>query len=502
MMEWPAHCCRRLNCLGEVMSDQRNRRWNWAVWLGALLALALVVRVGVLVAMQDNLSQDPDAYRNIADNLLVFRVYGMGQSSRPPQPTAYRPPLYPMLLAQFASDGAQVVLWRVALVHVLLGLATVGLMWVVAGQMTERGSDGVTERRREGEESGSEKGVVFLFAAGLMVACDPLLVNQSTLVMTETLAAFLTVLCLFALNRFAADRRPWNAGLAGGAIALAILCRPTYLPWLGLIGLVMLLLMRTSPKSKVQGPKSEARRSSWHDRLWRGLNAGALGLIAAIVVSPWAIRNYRVFGKPIVSTTHGGYTLYLANNPFFYHYVSTSDSHLPWDSREFDESTNQRFEWESRFSHLSDPAGKYTELRYDQWCYEHAIGSFKIDIAKSAWSCLYRLRQLWSPLPHRLTADEPLPKSALRYAVAAWYIAVYLLAAVGIWKLRGKLLAPPWLWGVLLCLVFTGIHTFYWTNLRMRAPLMPFVALVAAYGVGHILSRVGQGRLGGHRPTE
>ena len=61
-----------------------------------------------------------------------------------------------------------------------------------------------------------------------------------------------------------------------------------------------------------------------------------------------------------------------------------------------------------------------------------------------------------------------------------------LLAALGIWKLRGKLLAPPWLWGVLLCLVYTGIHTFYWTNLRMRAPIMPLVALVAAWGFAYL----------------
>ena len=63
--------------------------------------------------------------------------------------------------------------------------------------------------------------------------------------------------------------------------------------------------------------------------------------------------------------------------------------------------------------------------------------------------------------------------------VAGWYCGVYLLAAVGIWRLRWKLIQPPWVWGVLLCLVFTGVHTFYWSNLRMRAPLMPFVALVA-----------------------
>ena len=485
------------------MSDQSSRRWRSAIALAALLALTLAVRVGVLVAMQDNLRQDPDAYRNIASNLVWHGVYGMGHDiDKPPQPTAYRPPLYPLVLAKFASDDGGVVLWRVAVLHVVLGLATVALVWVVAGQMLECGP---LAPRVDGH-SRSEC-TTFLFAAGLMVACDPLLLNQSTLVMTETLAAFLTVLCLYALNRFAADRRPWNAGLAGGAIALAILCRPTYLPWLALVGLAM-LLMRTSPKSKVQSPKSGAEPGRLSNWLWRGLNVATLGLIAAVVVSPWAIRNYRVFGKPIVSTTHGGYTLHLANNRSFYDYLRKDESGEPWDSKEFDgsvefdplsEVTLAKANREGAFRWAtSENYRVLEELETDAVRYERALTAIEFTTQDEpllfVYSCLYRLRQLWSPLPHRLTADEALARTAMRYAVAAWYVAVYLLAAVGIWKLRGRLLAPPWLWGVLLCLVFTGIHTFYWTNLRMRAPLMPFVALVAAYGLCELRRRVGQAR--------
>jgi hypothetical protein len=503
------------------MSDPKRRRWQSAALLAVLLALTLAMRAGVLVAMQDNLRQDPDAYRNIADNLVWFRVYGMGTSrDQPPQPTAYRPPLYPLVLAKFASDDTGVVLWRVAVVHVVLGLATVWLTWVVAGQMEGSGFRVQGSAAEEGErgrggkgERGRESSPVFRFTAGLLVACDPLLLNQSTLVMTETLAAFLTVLCLFCLNRFAADRRPWSAGLAGGAIALAILCRPTYLPWLAIVGLTMLLLRSTNPKRERGTERSAGGdspsltlRVSMRGWLWRGVNVATLMLIAAIVLSPWAIRNYRVFGKPIVSTTHGGYTLLLANNPHFFRYLSDDKTGLPWDidtsppSRiEFSATTRPssfkeeaEMEREAAFIYEFSPAAKRypAELWLDDRQYQFAWEVIKSQPSQFVSACLYRLRQLWSPLPHRLTADESTAKMAMRYAVAAWYIAVYLLAAVGIWKLRSKLLAPPWLWGVLLCLVFTGIHAFYWTNLRMRAPLMPFVALVAAYGISELIRRV------------
>ena len=39
--------------------------------------------------------------------------------------------------------------------------------------------------------------------------------------------------------------------------------------------------------------------------------AGVLVLGLSLVVVPWGIRNLIVFGRPIITTTHGGYTLLL-----------------------------------------------------------------------------------------------------------------------------------------------------------------------------------------------
>jgi hypothetical protein len=46
-----------------------------------------------------------------------------------------------------------------------------------------------------------------------------------------------------------------------------------------------------------------------------------------------------------------------------------------------------------------------------------------------------------------------------------------------------RLCYRPYSWGLLLCLAFTAVHTFYWSNLRMRGPLMPIVCLCAAVGM-------------------
>jgi len=312
--------------------------------------------------------------------------------------------------------------------------------------------------------------------AGLLVACDPILLNQQTLVMTETLAAFLAILSLWCLARFDAARSWFNAALAGGAIGLAVLCRPTFLPWLGLVGVGMLFI-RGGPNCK-----SQIANFKFEDVVWRLANLAGLVIVAGAVMSPWAIRNYRLFGKPIIATTHGGYTLYLANNPDFYAYLRGREFELPW-------VPPSGFAYGLPLIFGGPLPPEQRELLWDRFLYGEAQDTIRDEPLTFAFSCFYRVFQLWSPLPHKLTADESLGRRLLRYTTCMWYCGVYVLAAFGVWRLRWKLLTPPWIWGVLLCFVFTAVHTFYFTNIRMRAPLMPFVAMVAAAGAARMTEK-------------
>jgi hypothetical protein len=430
--------------------------------LAGLLVFTLIVRGAALWAMRGNLNQDPDAYREIAEFLLERGEFAVGKLSpfeggSRPIPTAYRPPLYPVVLGNLpATSGKQISLAKVAALHLVLGAVTVWLTWLTTARYL------VCRASLEGLWH-----VPFL--AGLLVACDPILLNQQSLVMTETLAAFLTILALWCLARFDGNRDWFNAGLAGGTIGLAVLCRPTFLPWLGLVGLVMLFVR--GRKSEIKSQKSGFQ---WFDDLgWRFGNVAGLVVGFAAITSPWAIRNYRVFGKPMITTTHGGYTLYLGNNEWFYSWLKDDTTGLPWDARVF-----QARLW-SRWS--TNPASfSRAELVFDDLCYKSATQTISKQREMFLRACAYRVTQLWSPLPHKLTKDESTGRKLLRYATAVWYCGVYVLAAIGIWRLRWQVLQPPWIWGVLLCLAFTAVHTFYWTNLRMRAPLMPFIAMLAA----------------------
>ncbi len=391
-------------------------------------------------------------------------------------PTAYRPPLYPLLLTGCVALGQQSRV-AIGLLHLALGAATVGLVLTL------------------GRWWGLDRRAAAL--AALLVACDPILLHWSTQVMTETLATFLAVAGLLALTwagqaairadvpsaaqRTAARR----AALAGGILGLGALCRPTLLLWAVAAAVAFWFHRKknsrglTAPGSVVEKPHREL--------LAPGHLSAAFVFGVAVVLSPWAVRNQLQFGRPIVTTTHGGYTLLLANNPEFYQWLRAGRWGSVWQAGQFNAAWNRR-----------KPAN---ELAADRLAYAEAWQTIRHQPTTFADACLVRLGRFWSSLPHQIAADESLAGRLSRWAVAVWYVAEFLLAAVLLASLARRGLGtsvpsapdglpspfplPPssWLWGLLLVACLTAVHTFYWTDMRMRAPLMPVVALAAASGL-------------------
>lgn len=403
---------------------EASRTTRWGL-LGVILA-AVLLRGAVMVAHRDHLDQDPDAYRLIAENLRERGAFTRAVGEQPATATAFRPPLYPLLLAATAWQ-TRVTGWQVAILHLAIGALTVVLVWNLA------------------RDCGLRRGS---WLAAALVACDPILLNQSAEVMTEPLATLLVVICLLLLTRATARTSPRLALVAGVALGCAQLCRPTFLLWmLACVGFLTLLL--PSP--------------------WRWRMAGLVCLGFAVTVAPWVLRNYWALGRPILTTTHGGYTLLLANNPAFYAHLRDNSWQTVWDAREL---TDQ----------LPAPprSDLHPEIAADRQLYDRARQAIRNDPAMFAYSTVYRLVSFWSPLPHQLSADESRLRQWSRYAVAIWYGAVFLMAAGGCWSLGRRLLYSPWIWGLLVLCTLTAAHAVYWSNMRMRAPAMPVVYLLAA----------------------
>jgi hypothetical protein len=65
-------------------------------------------------------------------------------------------------------------------------------------------------------------------------------------------------------------------------------------------------------------------------------------------------------------------------------------------------------------------------------------------------------------------------------AIGGWYLTLF---AVVLWfsvRQSNQWLATPMLLGIVMILAFSLVHAVYWSDMRMRAPLMPTLYLAAA----------------------
>ncbi len=280
---------------------------------------------------------DPDAYRLLAVELSANGVFGANS-----RPTAFRPPLYPSILSFGVTASSELSPVFLKGLHSLLGAATCFLTFCLA--FATQNLLWPTRFKRISESWGSLtareywdffRQVIAPITAALLVAIDPILVRQSQLIMTETLATFLAALTLWLMLRAYSDPTPAKLLSVGLGIGLSVLCRPTAIGWGGLFMVVFFLGRLASI------PTNESPRN----RIVWCVFAYMLGLLCFVI--PWGLRNRIELNRWIFTTSHGGYTLLLANNNSLYdHFEKTA-------SRNWDDSTFQA-EWSAKSAGLDE----------------------------------------------------------------------------------------------------------------------------------------------------
>ena len=389
-----------------------HRRVFFSLW--AVIVLGVFVRAAVMLRGPGGFD-DPDNYLPLARSLLAGE--GFTWKGRP---TAYRPPLYPLLLAPSIAILGNQFVWGIALLHLGLGAGTVWLTAVAA-----KGS-GLSPARS--------------ILAALVVACDPVLAWQARSVMTETPTAFFLAAALAALAC-----RGWLGPVLGGfGLGLASLCRPSMLAGAGLSVFAAFL----------------AKPGDRWQRLVRG---GVLALTIPVVLSPWMIRNAMIFGEPVWTTTHGGYTLALANNPVYYDDVLHGPPGRVWTGHD-------QWLWWDSVNRATAGMGEPQADRYLRGTVWQVVRDRPGDFGRSM---LARLGHFWSVAPAASVYSR-----SVRWATMIWTLPLWLAVLLAL--PRRDLWYWPRIAAPLSMIGLTLVHGFFWTDLRMRAPIVPAIALVAA----------------------
>ena len=440
------------------MNSLGRRFWNIAA---IVFLLALVVRTTAIMLGSASLQEDPDAYARIAVTLAKTGTIGYeAEGGAPPNPTAYRPPLYPWLLSWLVF-GEKLSLPAVGAMHVIMGITTV-LLTARIGLLLGMGK------------------AAWWAAAG--VAIDPLLIRAGQQVMTETIATLLSIVALyFVAMQFCAIPAPFQGQslrtmrhrsvllqiMLGGTLGLAILARPTAAPWV-----LWVLITLAFNNSAIQ---------------YRWKIPWIVLLTVVILLTPWTARNFAQFGKPIWSTTHGGYTLLLANNPSLYsHFRSAgpsrnwdpSDFHSHWAALELGAQPSPNF-WSEPVQAHAEPTN-FSEVETDQIAYRAAWNTISDEPSSFLLSCVYRVIWLWHLFPNQNS------QSYTNWSIGLWYGIVFSNALFGAfyvyqqWRLnRDTNCTAIWVASLGLVVSLTIVHSIFWSNMRMRAPAMPVIYLLS-----------------------
>ncbi len=229
-------------------------------FIAAIFLLSLAVRLAyVAFVPAEPLKADAIHYDTIAWNLSQ----GNGYSNQAGEPTAFRPPAYPLFLAGIYSVAGRHLDW-VRWIQAFLGATICVLVCLTARRLYDEGCAKL---------------------AGVLCALYPPLILPTSAILTEIMFMFWLALAVYGLI---SKKTIWWRAASGSLLGMALMTRPIlvfFLPFL----IVWFILGRE-------------RRVLFSTAAFMG------GMM--VVTLPWVIRNYSQFGAFVPLTTSGGTSLY------------------------------------------------------------------------------------------------------------------------------------------------------------------------------------------------
>lgn len=414
------------------------------LWLVAIAVLAACVRIIFVLQSADDpfrglLFLDAKVYHLLAVEIATRSFWG--------SEVFFRAPLFPYVLGLvykiFGVGGI-----AIQILHSALGIGTTLLTYLIAEFHFDRRIARI---------------------AGICAAVYPTLYFFELTLMPTALEVFTFTAAIYCFSRYERSRSTLSLMLAGFALALAALARPTILSFLIVLPLWFWLV------DKGQRWKNVVTKMAW------------VILPMIIVILPVTIRNYMIESDLVLISSQGGANFYIGNNPysdgqtvafpFGQAPLNRYEDHI-WSASKFiaEKRTHQKLTSAEISSYWFKQGKSFVAERPGD-----AIGLF---LEKSYLSfCGEELFNNANPLMPR--------QYSLLYAMSIWHEGInfpfgliaplFLIGSVMLLRQKNKR-------SLLLFFVFSQVITLsvFFVSSRFRQSLLPVMLVVAGYA-GYML---------------
>ena len=411
----------------ETMPIKKSWIFLSFVMLGVIVRIVFILAADARQLTFHSGGSDAPVYALLAENLVSRKGFTYAG-----QPSAFRPPAYPILLAGSMEIFRPHYISAIRWLQFFVGLLTV---WI-CGKISSHLFDSSAERAT----------IIFgLFLPTLIFSTDQLL--------TECLAAFLTALFLL----FLVDQRQ-RAGTAS-AVGLGFVS--------GLAALIRFNAAALPLFAAWVVFKTRHRRSF-------PLRFAAVVLLPCVVIAPWLVRNAYAFPGHILYSTHGGANAVQG-------VVTTQGRTQMGDS----ERLLAAMGWTLRDLETNDPAR--LALPSEVELNRNAIRVLPRLWKEQGWNAvpllLRKIADFWLSADQILdTKSLPTRERVLRGMGVVIYLLILSLAVRGLYRMSQT---RPEIASIFLVYVvgYTLLHLPLVMNTRLRIPLAePLIIVLAGAG--------------------
>jgi 4-amino-4-deoxy-L-arabinose transferase-like glycosyltransferase len=403
-----------------------------------ILAIGAILRGLLLMFFWDKplTIVDERHYQAIAENILYQHHFSLtGENS-----TAIRPPLYPFFLSAVYSLRGGVHLNLVRIVQIFISLGIIYLVYLTGRKLFTSN---------------------IALTGALIFSVYPSFIVFTHFLLTELL--FTLFLMLFLLFFISFLQRPNRSDLviAGVCLGLGALTRSILFHFSFVLCAFIMLFVK----------------QSWRAKL---VSIALLMLSFSIVIAPWVIRNYQLYRSVVFIDTMGGLNMYMGN----YQHTPLNRA---WAAVDLPPEKSWYYGHENELAVMN-------EAQKQNWAMEkakafiirHPALTLKRDMIKAAnfWGLE---REIIGAVTNN---HYPLLNRTLTLLIIAPLILFSCMTVIvgGMVGLIYNFSSGKLIYGflILLLVYFTGMHGLVFGHSRYHLPLIPLLAVMAAWTVKNV----------------